>query len=568
MKRIFLWLSMMMAVIAISAQSKLHNLDVRVVLSKNGDARIIETRQMTIDNEGSECYIGLGNMSPSIVKDLTVSDETGRQYENIGRWDVDRNRSEKAGRCGIVEKDGGYELCWGLGDSGERTYVTSYTITGLVRGYPDADAIRHVFLDKSVKPKPEKAKVTIEAADTSMVFESGDCGVWGFRFKGDMWFENGKIIAETTEAMNSKAALYIMAKFPKGMMNTVVLDEKETFEEKKQQALEGSDYGDGIEKPSFFDDLLSIIGAIAILLAGAVGLVALWILIKKCFTTYKRKKHEKWTRTVDYFRAVPLEGNLQEANDMLNAFSYGKDPDYKRVLSATVLQLINEGAFSVQPMTTGTGEMQKRFVVKEPSLEKDLSLLAYKMHDIFKHAAGENQVLDPKELESFMRDKNNKKLMRSFMDLLCTKRDVSYYKNKKEEMNEVYGFKRFLDDFTLVNERNLTETKLWRDYIVWATLFGNAGQVVKDMKAINPEFFKMDEVAGQLSDTVALPAVDSSFLLITEGLLYERAMQREKNRSYSNSRSSSSRSSGGGGSSSWGGGGGGFSGGGGGGGIR
>jgi uncharacterized membrane protein len=191
------------------------------------------------------------------------------------------------------------------------------------------------------------------------------------------------------------------------------------------------------------------------------------------------------------------------------------------------------------------------------------------MHEIFKNAAGDNQVLDPKELETFMGDKNNKKLVRSFMDLLCTKRDVSYYKNKREEMSEVYGFKRFLDDFTLVNERNLSETKLWCDYIVWATLFGNAEQVVKDMKAVNPEFFKMDQVASQLSDGVALPDVDSSFLLITKGLLYERAMQREKNKSYSKkSRGSSSRSSGKGGSSSWGGGGGGFSGGGGGGGIR
>ena len=220
-------------------------------------------------------------------------------------------------------------------------------------------------------------------------------------------------------------------------------------------------------------------------------------------------------------------------------------------------------------MMTETGEMQNRFMVKDMPLDKDLSPLAYKMHDIFEKAAGDNHVLDPKELESFMDDKNNRKLIRSFIDLLCTKRDVAYYKNKKDEMNEVYGFKRFLNDFTLMNERNLTETKLWRDYIVWATLFGNAENVTKDMKAINPEFFKMDEIASQLSDNVALPAVDSSFLMITEGLLYERAQQRQKNKSYSEKRhSSSSRSSGEGGSSSWGGGGGGFSGGGSGGGIR
>ncbi len=569
MKRMTLLLALIVSVTTLFAQSKLHDLDIRVVLSKNGDARITETRQMTITSEGTECYIGLGNMSPSVIENLTVSDETGRQYENIGKWKVDRSRSDKAGRCGIVEKNGGYELCWGLGDSGERTYVTSYTITGLVRGYSDADALRHVFLDKTVNPKPEHAKVTIESADAQLAFTPDNCGLWGFRFKGDMRFENGKMIAETTETMDSEAALYIMAKFLKGMLNPTVQDTDDTFEHKKQLAFEGSDYGDAIEEQGFFSSVLDIIIAIVILICSGLGLLGLWLLFKKWYAGFKRKKHEQWTQTVDYFKSIPLGGNLQQANDMLNAFNYGKEPDYKRVVSATVLQLINEGAFAVQPMMTDTGEMQNRFMVKDMPLDKDLSPLAYKMHDIFEKAAGDNHVLDPKELESFMDDKNNRKLIRSFIDLLCTKRDVAYYKNKKDEMNEVYGFKRFLNDFTLMNERNLTETKLWRDYIVWATLFGNAEHVTKDMKAINPEFFKMDEIASQLSDNVALPAVDSSFLMITEGLLYERAQQRQKNKSYSGKRhSSSSRSSGEGGSSSWGGGGGGFSGGGGGGGIR
>ena len=569
MKRMTLLLALIVSVTTLFAQSKLHDLDIRVVLSMNGDARITETRQMTITSEGTECYIGLGNMSPSVIENLTVSDETGRQYENIGKWKVDRSRSDKAGRCGIVEKNGGYELCWGLGDSGERTYVTSYTITGLVRGYSDADALRHVFLDKTVNPKPEHAKVTIESADAQLAFTPENCGLWGFRFKGDMRFENGKMIAETTETMNSEAALYIMAKFLKGVLNPTVQDTDDTFEHKKQLAFEGSDYGDAIEEQGFFSSVLDIIIAIVILICSGLGLLGLWLLFKKWYAGFKRKKHEQWTQTVDYFKSIPLGGNLQQANDMLNAFNYGKEPDYKRVVSATVLQLINEGAFAVQPMMTETGEMQNRFMVKDMPLDKELSPLAYKMHDIFEKAAGDNHVLDPKELETFMGDKNNRKLIRSFIDLLCTKRDVAYYKNKKDEMNEVYGFKRFLNDFTLMNERNLTETKLWRDYIVWATLFGNAEHVTKDMKAINPEFFKMDEVASQLSDNVALPAVDSSFLMITEGLLYERAQQRQKNKSYSEKRhSSSSRSSGEGGSSSWGGGGGGFSGGGSGGGIR
>ncbi len=575
-RRIILILALIASAAVMSAQPRLKELNIRVVLSKNGDARITETRRMTVTDVGTECYIGLGNMSPSKVENLTVSDETGRQYENIGtKWSVKASRQEKAGRCGIVEKSHGVtELCWGLGDSGERTYVTSYTITSLVRGYPDADAIRHVFLDESVKSKPEKARVIIEAADTTLKFTPENCGVWGFRFEGDLQFKDGKMIAETTEAMNSEAALYVMAKFPKGMLTPTVQDSDDTFEHKKQLAFEGSDYGDAIKEEGFWDDVLSVLKAIGILLAGAAGLWGLFLLVKKMMAEAKRKKHEKWTQTVDYFRDVPLEGNLQAANDMLNAFNYKDGGDYKRLLQATVLQLVNANAFAVKPVMTESGEMQQRFVVQDIPMDIDLPPLAYKVHDIFQKAAGDNQVLDSKELETFMDDKANAKLMRQFLELLCTKRDVKYYDKHKDEMAEVYGFKRFLSDFTLAGERNLSETKLWRDYLVWATLFGNAAQLTKDMQLVNPEFFKMDEVAVQMSGDTnnagseVLSAV-SNVLMISEGILRERMLDTKRQRRKANKskkhHSTVDRDEGRGGRSSRGGGGGGFSGGGGGG---
>ena len=566
--RIFLSLTLLISSTLVSAQPRLHDLDIRVELSKNGDARITETRQMTIDSKGTECYIGLDNMSPSTVMDLAVSDENIRQYENIGKWEVDRSRSEKAGRCGIVEKgDGGYELCWGIGDSGQRTYVTSYTITGLVRGYPDADALRHVFLEENVNPKPEHAKVTIVGADTTLVFTPDTCGIWGFRFIGELGFENGTMVAETTEPMNSEAALYLMAKFPKGMLEPDIQTTDDTFEHKKQLAFEDSDYGDVVIEVS--ERSTNVPLALGLLGGGFVGFCGLLLYLFKGLPARRRKKHEKWMQSLDYFKSIPLGGNLQQANDMLNAFNFGKAADYKRLVSATILQLINEGACSVQPVMSEKGEMTKRFVVKEElSLEKDLPLLAFKMFDIFKNASGENHVLDPKELETYMGDEKNRKQIRSFLEVLCTERDRGYYKNRKDEMAEVYGFKRFLEDFTLMNERHLAETRLWRDYMVWATLYGNAEQVMKDMKAINPEFFKMDQVAVQLCDSIVLPAVYVSFFKGTEHVF--DIMEKNRREAVQSSRRSysSSRSSGGGGHSSWRGGGGGFSGRGGGGGIR
>ena len=564
---LMLWASSAM----VFAQSVLHDLDIRVELSRNGDARITETRQMTIDNQGTECYIGLGDMSPSTVKDLSVSDESRQRYENIGEWKVDRSRSEKAGRCGIVDKGNGcYELCWGLGDSGLRTYVTSYTITGLVRGYPDADALRHVFLDENVSPKPIHAKVTIVGADTTLVFTPDTCGIWGFRFYGELGFENGTMVAETTGPMNSEAALYIMAQFPKGMLEPAIQMTDDTFEHKKQLALEGSDYVDVvIEQSSDDKGGMNAPTAMGILGGSIVCLGGLLYYFRGSRSPKKRKEIMTWVKSVDYFRSIPLEGNLQQANDMLNAFNVGKASNYKRLISATILHLINEGVFSVEPMMTEAGKMAKRFVVKEElPVEKDWSPLAYKMHEIFNKASGENHVLDPKELETFMENDNNLKVVKSFLNALHTMRTLEFYENHKDEACEVFGFKRFLEDFTLMNERHLTEAKLWNDYMVWATLYGNAEQVIRDMKAINPEFFKMDQVAIQLSDNDILPVVYASVFKGTDHVFDIMLNSRkEPVRSY-RSRSSSSRSSGGGGRSSYRGGGGGFSGRGGGGGIR
>ena len=556
-----LWLLFLTSAATLFAQPQLHDLNIRVVLSKNGDARITETRKMSIDGQGTECYIGLGTMGPSTITDLTVSDENGQQFENIGEWDVDRSREWKTGKCGIVTKNDGYELCWGLGAEGERTYVTSYTMTGMVKAYPDADALRHVFLERSVSPKPEHAMVTIMGADSTLYFTPDTCGIWGFRFKGELWFEDGKIGVETTEEMNSEAALYIMAKFPKGMFEPSIQDEG-TFEEKKQMAFEGSDYVDG--EQSFAEDVIDIISAFGLLIITFLGWLGSILGVKKAIGWLQRKRHEHWVKKIDYCRTIPLEGNLQAANDMLNAYNFGKSNDYKRLISATVLQLIHQGAFSVKPVMTENGTMDKRFVVNEmPDVVLDMPL-GKKLYEIFKEASGNDQVLDPHELETFMNDKTNKKMVRSFVDVLRTSREITYYRKRKDEVREVYGFKKFLDDFTLMNERHLTEVQLWRDYMVWATLYGNASQVIKDMKQINPEFFTLDQFGVQIADDHVLNAINYSIYSNTDRLI--RNIERRER--ISKAISSATRSGGGGGHSSWGGGGGGFSGGGGGGGVR
>ena len=539
-----LLLMLLASATSLSARPFLHSLDIRVVLSHNGDAHITETRVMDIDSEGTECYIGLGNMGGSEVRDLEVSDENGLEFTNIGSWDVDRSRDWKAGKCGIVYKHNGYELCWGLGDSGSRTYTTRYTITSLVHAYPDADAIRHVFLDQDVSPKPDIARLSIEAEDSTL-FTEENCGIWGFRFGGELSFEDGKIIVHNTEPFDYRGALYIMVRFDKGLFEPTI-QEDDTFEHKKELAFEGSDYMSDDEEWTWEDTLILLFLALSFFVVPVIGLV--WYFV------YVWRARKKVNKNLLWYRDIPLNGNLQQANDMLNAYKY-LGTDYNNLLSACILKLINMGAISIEETLNRKGKTEQNFVIHELKDQGDQPLLLRKIHSMFKTAAGDDTVLEPKELRSFMRSSKNESITDSFINTLHTKTSISNYKERLDDVRQVFGLKKFLKEFSLLDERHVNEVSLWKDYMIYATLFGIADQVIKDMKKINPEYFNMDQVAAQMANDHTLPVIYST-------------LHSGTSRAVANKAARESRASGGGGHSSWGGGGGGFSGGGFGGGVR
>lgn len=532
------------------ARPQLRDLNIQVLLMRNGDARITETRQMAIDSEGTECYIVIGSLNGSEVCDLTVSDETGQAYDNIGKWDIERSRDWKAGKCGIVTKHDGYELCWGLGDSGDRTYTTSYTVTNLVKGYDDADGFNYMFVTQGSSPLPDHVRLTIEPED-SLQLTSENTGVWGFRYNGEVGFYDYQVVAESTEPFNSRSAMIVMCRFNKGMFEPADV-RSGSFEDIRQTAFQGSDYVDEDEEWTIKDTL--------ILLAIVFGFLVVPIIAVAGYFIYVWRARRKVKKDLMWYREIPLDGNLQQTNDMLNAYKYF-GADYNNLLSACILKLINLGAISIEQHLNEKGNNVQNFVIHDLKDADNQPRLLHKVHQIFQKAAGSDTVLEPNELKSFMKSNYNQSVVDSFINTLHTRTGLSSYKDRLDEVRQVFGLKKYLQEFSLIDERHVQEVSLWKDYMIFATLFGIADQVIKDMKQINPEYFNMDQVAQQMADDMTLPTIYSTMQKSTARAAMnkaEREAAREARRA---------RSSGHGGHSSWGGGGG-FSGGGFGGGVR
>ena len=272
------------------------------------------------------------------------------------------------------------------------------------------------------------------------------------------------------------------------------------------------------------------------------------------YFVYVWRARKKVNKDLLWFRDIPMNGNLQQTNDVLNAYKYF-NTDYNNLLSACILKLINMGAISIEKRGEGekSGKSKDMFVIHELPDAGDQPLLLRKIHTIFKNAAGDDTVLEPRELKNFMRSSHNESITDSFIDTLHTKTGISKYKDRLDEVRQVFGLKKFLKEFSLLDERHVGEVSLWKDYMIYATLFGIADQVIKDMKKINPEYFNMDQLAAQMANESTLSTIYSTLHSSTSRAVANKAARESARQA---------RASG------HGGGGGGFSGGGFGGGVR
>ena len=534
----------------------LHSINIDATLNDNGSADIVDTRIMDIDEQGTECYIVISNMEGSLIKNFSVTDERGVEYVKMQNWNTGLSREEKNDHCGIIEKVDGYELCWGMGEKGPHTYKIRYTVTDVVRRYKDADGFNYMFVNQGLSPIPEDVIVIIRAPHLEGGLTKDNVKVWGFGYEGLCIIEDG-VVKVSTNYMTYESSVIVMIELEKGLLHPEMI-EKIKFKKIRKNAFKGSKY----EGPAWYEKLWHAIIANpwSSLFCLLMGFGIIYMIILGIYTKYQRKKMLK---TVNWYRDIPLNGDLIHAKQLYSAFYFFFGAKTENYVTAIVMRLILTKALSIEQRPNSKGQVAQCIVIgKYNNAEQthDDDIIHY-LYDIFQKAAGKDNILQHNELEIWMKD--NKDDVMKLNEMLNKNITLHEAMKEMEDVRKVFGLKKFLQDFTLANERHAVEVALWNDYLVYATLFGIADQVKADMKIINPDFLKIDDIAQSLNDETMLPMLVSS--TITTANWVKSEVEREK-RSDSDSGWGWS-SSGGGGWSSFGGGGG-FRGGGFGGGVR
>ncbi len=548
LQAIFLALILFFVAVPSFAGSDVDSLRISAELRDDGAAFVTEIWRINVSDDISEWYLVADNMGRMTISDLQVRDETGNEYINEGEWDVNRSRARKAGRCGLVTKSDGYEICWGVGSSGWHTYTVRYLLTGLVKGHEDMDGFNHMFVTRGLGSSPQSIVLTIRKP--GLTFTSDNTKVWAFGYRGEIHVEDGAVVARTTEPFTRRSALIAMVGFEKGLF-TPALNEERTFEQVRETAMEGSDYSDPGDD-DFDDKFFKWTG---IFVGGGI-LLTVFAVIKQSIKRRKRKRELLGgaMKDVQWFRDTPLNGDLKKSSNILRAFSGNSMLERQNLIAAYITRLFYRGAFEIIPQP---GKSKPLMRIRDMEIDGSADLrsdagLESRLYSFIKEAAGEDGILQKNELQRWA-NRHGETLYEWGQDVW---NGATIWTMKPEDARQVFGLRRFLKDFTMIKDRGGVEVKLWNNYLIFASLYGIADQLMKDFRKVCPEYFTLSSAARSFDDDV------TTFMIWNMINMTSRNFNTAAS-TYEASRSSGSGSgwSGGGGMSSWGGGGG-FSGGG------
>ncbi len=581
----------------VSAESeRIKAIDVDVVLEADGTARIIQKWDVST-HKGTEFFIPITNLNDMEIENFRVSDETGREFEFVENWDVNGSLEDKAYKNGFNKISGGVELCWGKGSFGDHVYTVSWDYKNAVQSYTDYDGFIIRFVNDKMEPSPESVSIRLSKADTP--FTNENTRIWAFGYEGDILFKPGGVVeGKSSRALNRNEYMNIMMSFEKGIFSPIVSHSK-SFDEVIDRAMKGassydssgssgnSSISDG--PPSmfrFFNPVVFFAPFIAffMIIIGVIFGKGLGKNIDYYKDGLKLNLYPnnipkmKKDRDIDYFRELPMGNDLQGMFYVKNLYNMNNEM-WSDLIASHILKWIKSGNIVPEERVETKGIIFTKEVNKVALALRNMpnfeSNSENKLWEMISQAAGSDSVLEEKEFERYFRkqyteiDQWKKMVQRDggvkFLDVGGLEITNQKAKSAKTMLTpqgeqyiwEYYGFKKYLDDFTLIAERGISELRLWDDYLIIGTLMGIGKEVSEQMEKLVPNYVFAQNYDPNTSST----SFYTNYILFNTA----RSFASQGMRGYTAATSSSSS---GGGGSSFSGGGGGFSGGGSGGGSR
>lgn len=548
MKKIIILITIFLAPFIVKANT-INEIDIDIYLDKEGTAHFTEkwTANLTEGTEGYKPYYNLGS---STISNYHVVMNDTEKFTFIDNWNTSASFKEKTRQNGFNYLDDGVELCFGITSYGQNTYTMTYDISNFVVGLTDSQMLYWNLVPSKLSSEVGKVDIKIYSA-----FAFPDTlDVWGYgQYGAPTYVEGGVIRMNTTHSLKNNEYMTILVKFP---LDTFTLNTNldKPFEDYLNMANTNAKAYDEDEDYSYiFAIIFSILSCLFF------PILAIILQKNKVYGSYNLKfgkNGRKLKKDTPYYRDIPYsKENLTMVYWL--ACQYNMISNKTDFFGAILLKWYKDGNITISKKINDKSKKEEMTIILNncaniSSNEVSLYQMMYE--------ASTGGILERKAFEKWCRT-NYKKVITWFDTIIDTEtkylisQNLITKNNKKYEVSplvkieaeKVYGVKRFLEDFSRIEDRSSIEVALWEEYLMYAQIFGIAKKVIKEFKNLYPTVLT-DEVSTN---------IDFIYLISYNSMQKVTAMQ-----------SGGSYNSGGGGFASGGGGIGSFGGGGGGGGFR
>ncbi|MFT4452008.1 DUF2207 family protein [Parvimonas sp. G1425] len=500
-KRIFVFSLVLLGLIVIpfndSFADTFYKNKINVRINKDGSADI-ESIMDYQPTKGTEYYIPLSNLGKSEIVNFRVSEfDNGEEvlYEKVDFWDSNLSREEKAKKSGIVKTEKGYELCFGFGEYQRRTFILRYRVTDFIKLLKDSDMIYWQFVNKGLSASPGEVKLTISKEDGK--FDETNSKIWAFGNKGTIVFSEGNIVFDSMTGLTSSNYVTVLVQLNKGDFTSGETIDKD-FSYYQDLAFKGSDY----KKKSENSNEKSSNKFFYII----IGIVIALIVLFKVFGKKKNRGYGMGDLKGEYYRDIPEKEWWKLSYLLDNAGFDGQDS----IIRAFFLKWIQEKILI--PVTEEKGLIFKKDVlalkINRGFTNNFESKVERKLFAMFEEAAGVDGILQQNEFSKYLEDTDHQEEYESLEDDLeelsfeYARQNDLFEKSDKGKYSQSYNEKgtefsgklvkyyNYLNDFSLLSEREISEIKVWKYLLIYATLYDVADVVEKQLKQLSPELLR------------------------------------------------------------------------------
>ena len=531
-----------------NASLYLYDLDFYAELDENGNMNVTETWNISVSSTNTLYKtFKLDEDKYSNITNVKVSEVGKGDFTKTNTWAYHLTKNYYFGG---INNDGDFEIAWGVGldnSSATKTYEISYTVVDAITKYNDCAELYWQFLGDDFEVNASEITGTIKLP--SVADSKEDIRVWGH-----VKTLNGEIYATSEDTVEFRLDNYsggnyveVRIAMPTRLFGTVSRTyNKEMLSDIIEEETKWANEANARRKRS--EMVTNIIGAIFII----VAVLIIILLLRQTVKYIKRLKSVKKlvpTEELEYFREKPSKDSTPaDALFLYNGGVTVSSTSFGNVFSATLLNLSLKGYFKIAVEVNEKGKEET--VIYKP--QKDIEDLQYEEQRIarfVKIAIGHQEKIKIKELQKFIKNhptdvsklientasstRSKNKMMDNFDEQISKEKSkytaigiiylffamfcfgiffplsilliingiFTFVINGKlsnltqkgiDESEKWKGLKKYMEDFSLLDEKEIPALEVWEEYLVYATVFGIADKVIKQLKLVYPQIEDMD----------------------------------------------------------------------------